>query len=131
MPTTLVYGDPGRIRQVLNKLVGNAVKFTHQGRVIVHSSIQQVNESEVTLKCVVSDTGVGISDDKFREMFEKFTQEDFSSTREYGGAGLGLSIAKQLCEQMGGSLDGSSVKNQGSEFGFHVPLQKVQPNDLK
>ncbi|HEY5958940.1 MAG TPA: ATP-binding protein, partial [Polyangiaceae bacterium] len=113
-------GDRSRIRQVLINLVGNAMKFTNQGSVSVVASLHPaINGSSVCFQ--VDDTGVGIADHALPRLFEKFTQEDASTTRQFGGTGLGLAISKQLVELMGGQLRVESEKGKGSRFWFHVP----------
>lgn len=116
-------GDPGRIRQVLNNLVGNAIKFTAQGEVVVKVSLDKVSPVDWRLNCAVSDTGIGIPEHKFKDLFQSFSQVDTSTTRKYGGSGLGLAISKQLCELMRGSVDVQSIFGQGSRFSFSVMLR--------
>jgi PAS domain S-box-containing protein len=115
-------GDPGRIRQVLTNLAGNAIKFTNHGSVFIN--VEKLSESDhrVTLRVTVEDTGIGISEGQLRDIFDRFTQADASSSRQYGGTGLGLSIAKKLVELMGGSIDATSEIEKGSIFGFTLPL---------
>jgi len=120
---TMVKGDPGRIRQILTNLVGNAIKFTHQGEIIVCASLENITPGQVRLTCSVSDTGIGIPQDKLGALFDSFTQVDASTTRKYGGTGLGLAISKQLIELMGGSIQVSSTMGQGSCFEFNLLLQ--------
>ena len=117
-----VIGDPGRIRQVVLNLASNAIKFTHEGHVLIN--IEKVRQTDlvVTLKVSVQDTGIGIPEDKLMEIFEKFTQADGSITRKYGGTGLGLAISKQLVELMGGHIDVSSEPGKGSTFTFTLDL---------
>ncbi len=127
-------GDPGRIRQILINLTGNAVKFTEQGEVVVR--VQKVPEpAEATLKAdtsspattrllfTIRDTGVGIPTNKLDTLFESFTQVDASITRRFGGTGLGLAISRQLTELMGGEVGVDSVEGQGSTFWFSIPVQ--------
>jgi len=117
-----VVGDAGRIRQILTNLVSNAVKFTHQGHVLLGvESVGQTHET-VKLRFSVEDTGIGIPPDKLDYIFEKFTQVDGSSTRQYGGTGLGLAIAKHLINLMHGAIEVTSIVGQGSTFRFTLPL---------
>lgn len=118
-----LFGDPGRLRQILVNLIGNAVKFTEEGEVTV--SIQKVKEdlNTVQLKCIVSDTGIGILPEKKEHIFKSFTQADGSYTRRYGGTGLGLSISKRLVELMEGDITLESKVGQGSTFSFIIPLE--------
>ncbi len=122
----LLQGDPGRLRQIITNLVGNAIKFTDQGEVAVHVHTVSKSEDEVELLFSIRDTGIGIAADKVDLIFNKFTQADTSTTRQFGGTGLGLAISKQLAELMGGSIGVKSKPGQGSEFWFTVRL-KLQP----
>jgi PAS domain S-box-containing protein len=113
-----VIGDPGRLRQVLINLVGNAIKFTERGEVVVEVILDQAEDDEVALKFSVSDTGIGIAPDKQWQVFGPFVQADTSTTRRYGGTGLGLAISSQLVELMGGRIWLESELNRSSQFHF-------------
>jgi two-component system sensor histidine kinase/response regulator len=117
-----VVGDPGRLRQVVINLVGNAIKFTERGEVVVRVRAESLTEREAVLHFMVSDTGIGIPDDKRPLIFAPFVQGDGSMTRRYGGTGLGLSIALQLVEMMGGRIWVDSEVDTGSTFHFTARL---------
>ncbi len=112
----LLRGDPGRIRQVLINLIGNAIKFTDEGEVAVRIEQDSADGEEVMIRISVRDTGIGISADQADAIFQQFTQADASSSRKYGGTGLGLAISRQLVEAMGGKIGVLSEEGQGSEF---------------
>ena len=118
----LLRGDPGRLRQILSNLAGNAVKFTGAGRVSIGVSLAEQDESGVLLRFEVSDTGIGIPKDKLGVIFDKFMQVDSSITRQYGGSGLGLPIARQLVGMMGGTIGVDSEEGKGSKFWFTARL---------
>jgi signal transduction histidine kinase/DNA-binding response OmpR family regulator len=116
-------GDAGRIRQVLTNLVGNAVKFTHEGHVLVTVSCLEPDRRQARVRIAVEDTGTGIPADKLGMLFEKFSQVDGSTTRKHGGTGLGLAISKQLVNLMGGDVGVESEEGRGSTFWFTLPLE--------
>lgn len=115
-----VKGDPGRVRQILVNLVGNAIKFTQKGEIDIQLQVKQDSQE---LLFTVSDTGIGIPQDKIDRIFSAFTQYDSSTTRRYGGSGLGLKISKRLVEMMGGKIWVESRPKAGSTFSFTVPFQ--------
>ena len=121
---TLLSGDPGRLRQILTNLTGNAIKFTAKGEVSIHITLAQASESDCLLRFAVRDTGIGLAKEKAATVFDKFTQAHASTSRKYGGTGLGLAISKQLAELMGGAIGIESEEGQGSEFWFTVRLGK-------
>ena len=116
-------GDPTRLKQVLFNLIGNALKFTAKGAVLIQVETLAGSPDEVRLRFRVTDTGIGIPADKLGEVFEKFTQADGSTTRNYGGTGLGLAISRQLVTLMGGEIGVTSVEDWGSEFWFTAQLR--------
>ena len=132
---TRINGDPGRLRQILTNLVGNAIKFSQEGEVSILVDLEEDIHTEVFLRFVVRDTGIGIPKNKIAALFDKFTQADSSTTRQYGGTGLGLAISKQLVAMMGGEIgatspvkaqEGGSVSGPGAEFTFTVKAKKTQ-----
>jgi len=120
----MVCGDPTRIRQVLSNLIGNAVKFTPQGQVVVTIKLIETSEQQIELQCQVKDSGIGISKDKIPSLFESFSQVDASTTRKYGGTGLGLAICQRLVTVMGGEITVESKLGEGSEFSFNAKLKR-------
>ena len=126
----VVSGDPTRLRQVLVNLVGNAIKFTEQGEIVITVAIEDHLDQTVRLHFTVSDTGIGIPEEKQKLIFEAFSQADSSTTRKYGGTGLGLTICCRLIEIMGGRIWVKSCLGQGSRFHFTIPFGVSQGRPL-
>ncbi|WP_049721214.1 response regulator [Gilvimarinus polysaccharolyticus] len=128
LPLTL-QGDPYRLAQVLNNLVGNASKFTHDGQIIITVSREQDGNANEQLRFSIKDTGVGIEAEQAGHIFKQFSQADEATDREYGGTGLGLTICEKLVALMGGAIAVTSKLGHGSEFYFSVPLQLAKEQD--
>ena len=123
---TIVMGDPYRITQILNNLLSNAIKFTKSGTIIVEYNLIEL-DGRACLIVMVTDTGIGISDDALPHLFDSFSQADMSTTRNFGGTGLGLAITRQLCELMGGDITAQSKLGEGSAFEIKVMLAFPDP----
>ena len=119
-----VRGDPGRLRQILTNLLGNAIKFTEEGEVVLRVSLRNQTAETAEVCFEVSDTGIGMTPEQQERLFESFSQADTSTTRRYGGTGLGLAISKQLVGLMGGEISLESESGAGSTFSFVIPLEK-------
>ena len=130
---SMIKSDPGRIRQILTNLLGNAIKFTHHGEIVIKAKLiadTMNNEGKLTLQCSISDTGIGIPEDKKSLLFAAFNQVDSSTTRKYGGTGLGLTICKRLCELMGGDINVIDKEGSGSCFEFTILVEKSENSTL-
>ena len=127
----LLRGDPGRLRQVLLNLAGNAIKFTQHGEVVIEVSLAEGTEQFASLHFAVRDTGIGISPENIEKLFQPFTQADGSITRKFGGTGLGLSISQRLVELMGGKIQVSSREGEGSTFSFIIHLERQHGNTTR
>ncbi|MCW8355680.1 ATP-binding protein [Marinomonas pontica] len=123
IPELTLLGDRLRLKQVLVNLLGNAVKFTHQGEVSLRLSIEPLTDSSIVLRASIEDSGIGVSKENQRRLFQRFKQADGSTTRKFGGTGLGLAISKEIIEMMEGEIGLESVEGEGSTFWFRVPLE--------
>jgi CheY-like chemotaxis protein/anti-sigma regulatory factor (Ser/Thr protein kinase) len=123
VPVSL-YGDSVRLCQVITNLLSNAIKFTHTGTVSLGYKTISETGAHTTIQFTIKDTGIGISNDKIDDIFEKFTQADKSTSSNYGGTGLGLTISKKLVEMQGGKMDVKSEPGRGSEFTFYLSFEK-------
>ena len=123
-------GDPGRLRQILINLTGNAIKFTSTGSVVLHTALESETDRHETLRFEIIDTGIGIPPEKQKTLFSPFTQVDSSTSRKYGGTGLGLAISKQLTELMGGTIGITSQEGEGSTFFFTAVFEKREAGKL-
>jgi two-component system, sensor histidine kinase and response regulator len=137
---SLLCGDPGRLRQILINLAGNSIKFTEKGEISVRTKLESEDATHAVVRISVIDTGIGIPKDSMGRLFQSFSQVDSSTTRKYGGTGLGLTISKQLAEKMGGRISVESKEGKGSTFWFTAVFKKqteargekrVLPMDIK
>ncbi len=127
--TPWVRGDPVRVRQILFNLMGNAIKFTEKGEVVLKVTVEEETAREKVIRFCVEDTGIGIPPDRLNLLFKSFSQVDASTSRKYGGTGLGLAISKQLAEMMGGRIGVKSRKGQGSTFWFTTRFKQPEKAD--
>ncbi len=126
----VLYGDAGRLRQILTNLVGNAIKFTHQGEIVIRAEAIEETPTHAKVHFSVQDTGIGISHERQAAVFDRFTQADGSTTRNYGGTGLGLTISKQLIEAMNGTIGVKSEPGAGSNFWFKITFEVISSEPL-
>ena len=127
---TLVNADPGRIRQILSNIVGNSIKFTHEGYILIRVTLNTINSTKARLIVEMSDTGIGIPENKLDTLFDTFSQVDASTTRKYGGTGLGLSIVKKLSELMDGDIKVASNFGYGSTFTVDIAVNIPENSSL-
>ena len=121
-----VSSDPTRLKQILTNLISNSIKFTMDGQISISADVAETHDTSSTIRFIVSDTGIGIPNEKINNLFESFKQLDNSTTRKYGGTGLGLAIVKNLVEMMGGNIRVESKIGAGSSFIFSIPFEIAQ-----
>ncbi len=126
----VLHGDAGRLRQILTNLVGNAIKFTHQGEIVIRAEAIDETSTHAKIHFSVQDTGIGIPKERLAAIFDRFTQADGSTTRKYGGTGLGLTISKQLVEAMNGTMGVKSESGLGSDFWFDINFEVISSEPL-
>ena len=126
-----ISGDPGRFRQVLINLLGNSAKFTEKGELELTINVEEEDDKNIILHCLVRDTGIGIAEDKCESIFEAFKQEDGTTTRRYGGTGLGLSICRKIASLMDGKVWAESVQGEGTTFHFIAKMRKSSVSHAK
>ncbi|MBF0543880.1 MAG: response regulator [Candidatus Riflebacteria bacterium] len=129
--SSLIRGDPGRLRQIILNLTGNAIKFTQQGEVVIRVSLLEEDQKQMKASFSIIDTGIGIPESRIKTLFTPFTQVDVSTTRKYGGTGLGLAISKQLVELMKGESGVESKENHGSRFWFTAVFEKQDESRIE
>jgi CheY-like chemotaxis protein len=127
----VIIGDQYKLSQILINLIGNAIKFTHQGYVRLSVKVKSQTKDEIVIVFSIQDTGIGIEEDKLNLIFDRFTQANENLTRAYGGTGLGLNISKLLVQRMQGEISVTSVVGKGSEFSFYLPFKISKTERLK
>ncbi len=130
LPRMYLMGDEFRVSRILLNLISNAIKYTEEGEVSVHTSLSTLPDGRVEYVCIVKDSGIGIPQDKLETIFDKFTQAEESTERRFGGTGLGLNITKQLVELMGGEITVESAPNVGASFKVRIPFDKASNSEL-